>query len=74
MNDPVEEQALIQERVKQGFLIRTRADADTREARAGNTARREAALASGAQYVSTDYSGPTTASARAIPRRCRRAR
>jgi hypothetical protein len=58
MNDPVEQQALIQERVKQGFLIRTRADADTREARAGTTARREAALASGAQFVSTDYLWP----------------
>jgi hypothetical protein len=58
MNDPVEQQALIQERVKQGFLIRTRADADTREARVNDTARREAALASGAQYISTDYMWP----------------
>lgn len=55
MNEPVKDQALIQERVRQGFLIRTRADADTREARAGDTARREAAFASGAQFVSTDY-------------------
>jgi hypothetical protein len=58
MNDPIEQQALIQERVKQGFLIRTRADADTREARVNDTARREAALASGAQYISTDYMWP----------------
>jgi hypothetical protein len=55
MNEPVEQLALIQERVKQGFLIRTRADADTREAREGKTGRREAALASGAQFISTDY-------------------
>jgi hypothetical protein len=41
--------------VKQGFLVRTRADADTREARTGDTRRRDAALASGAQIVSTDY-------------------
>ena len=41
MNEPEKDQALIQERVKQGFLIRTRADADTREARAGTTTRRD---------------------------------
>ena len=41
-----------------GFLVRTRADADTIEARAGDTRRREAALVSGAQYVSTDYRRP----------------
>jgi Phosphoinositide phospholipase C, Ca2+-dependent len=58
MNDPVKDQALIQERVRQGFLIRTRADADTHEARAGTTERREAALASGAQFISTDYMWP----------------
>jgi hypothetical protein len=58
MNDPEKQLADIQARVKQGFLIRTRADADTREARAGTTARREAALASGAQYLSTDYLWP----------------
>lgn len=58
MNEPLKDQALIQERVKQGFLIRTRADADTREAREGTTERREAALASGAQFISTDYMWP----------------
>jgi hypothetical protein len=58
MNDPVGQQALIQDRVKHGFLIRTRADADTREAREGKTERREAALASGAQFISTDYMWP----------------
>jgi hypothetical protein len=44
--------------VKAGLLVRTRADADTVEARAGDTRRRDAALASGAQYVSTDYRHP----------------
>ena len=58
MNDPEKQLADIQTRVKQGFLIRTRADADTREARAGETGRREAALASGAQFISTDYLWP----------------
>ena len=35
--------------------MRTRADADTREARANDPRRLEAALASGAQFISTDY-------------------
>lgn len=55
MNEPETDTALIQQRVKAGFLIRTRADADTREARVGSTRRREAAFASGAQFISTDY-------------------
>ena len=46
--------------VKAGFVVRTRADADTVEARLGDTRRRDAALASGAQYVSTDYPRPET--------------
>ena len=44
--------------VEEGFLVRTRADADTREARTGDTTRRDAALASGAHFVSTDYVWP----------------
>lgn len=58
MNEPIEDEALIRERVAAGFLVRTRADADTREARTGDTKRREAAFASGAQYISTDYLWP----------------
>lgn len=46
--------------VAKNFLVRTRADADTVEARSNTTARRDAALASGAQYVSTDYMHPDT--------------
>jgi hypothetical protein len=41
--------------VRKGYLLRTRTDADTKEARTGETARRDAALASGAQLLSTDY-------------------
>ena len=41
--------------VQQGFIVRTRADDGLREGRANDTARREAALASGAQIVSTDF-------------------
>ncbi|HLY78163.1 MAG TPA: phosphatidylinositol-specific phospholipase C1-like protein [Caulobacteraceae bacterium] len=46
--------------VKAGFVVRTRADADTVEARSNDVTRRDAALASGAQYVSTDYRHPDT--------------
>jgi Phosphoinositide phospholipase C, Ca2+-dependent len=58
MNEPEQQQAEIQALVKRGFLVRTRADADTREAREGKTSRREAAIASGAQFISTDYLWP----------------
>jgi hypothetical protein len=45
----------IQALVAQGYLVRTRSDVPTLEARSGDTSRRDAALASGAQLVSTDY-------------------
>ncbi len=60
MNDPVRDQEAIKARVAKGFLVRTRADADTREARADDASRREAAFASGAHYISTDYYYPRT--------------
>jgi hypothetical protein len=41
--------------VKQGYLIRARTDSDTKEARANNTAVRDAMISSGAQILSTDY-------------------
>jgi hypothetical protein len=44
--------------VAAGYLVRTRADGDTVEARANDTGPRDAAIASGAQYVSTDYPEP----------------
>lgn len=55
INDPVAEGDRIARDVKAGFMVRTRADADTWEAREGSLVRLRAALASGAQYVSTDY-------------------
>jgi len=58
LNEPVELQARIQAAVKAGFIVRTRADADTWEARSNDRARQAAAFASGAQYVSTDYMRP----------------
>jgi hypothetical protein len=41
--------------VRKGYLVRTRTDEDTKQARTNDTARREIALASGAQLLSTDY-------------------
>ena len=58
VNDPVKDFDKIQRLVKQGFLVRTRADADTRQARTNDASQREKALASGAQYISTDYRVP----------------
>ena len=48
----------IRDEVRRGYVVRTRADADTREARTDVTRRRRRALASGAQWVSTDYPAP----------------
>jgi hypothetical protein len=50
-----EEENHIHKRVLEGFLIRTRADIPTDEARSGSTIRRDSAFRSGAHYVSTDY-------------------
>lgn len=58
VNDPIGNAALIPELVAGNYLVRTRADADTLQARFGDTTRRDAALASGAQLVSTDYPEP----------------
>ena len=55
INDPIAEFDRIQRMVRRGYIVRTRADADTREARTGDTTRRDQAFASGAQLVSTDY-------------------
>jgi membrane-associated phospholipid phosphatase len=60
LNDPIADRERIRRAVEAGFIVRTRADANTEEARANSTARRDAALASGAQYVSTDYLWPDT--------------
>lgn len=57
-NDAKGSLADIQSLVAQGYVIRTRTDADTHEARINDTTTREAALASAAQWVSTDYVVP----------------
>ncbi|HEY4030672.1 MAG TPA: Ca2+-dependent phosphoinositide-specific phospholipase C [Caulobacteraceae bacterium] len=58
LNDPVEQADRIRKAVAAGLIVRTRADSGTLEARANDTRRRQAALASGAQWVSTDYLWP----------------
>jgi len=52
LNTPTES---IADFVSQGYIVRTRADADTKEARSGDTGPRDLAISSGAQFVSTDY-------------------
>ena len=58
INDPLRDFDRIRSLVSQGFLVRTRADANTVNARANDTRQRDQALASGAQFVSTDYAEP----------------
>ena len=58
IDDPLKDQARIASDVTAGFIVKTRADADTREAREGRTDRRDAAFASGAQIVVTDFLMP----------------
>lgn len=58
LNDPIAEAERIHRAVAAGFIVRTRADAGTLEARRNDTSRRDAALRSGAQFVSTDYFWP----------------
>lgn len=53
--DPVNDQARIAADVKAGFIVATHADEDTREARLFDTDRRDAAFASGAQIVDSDF-------------------
>jgi len=58
LNEPVQQAERIRAAVKAGLIVRTRADADTHEARRNDRQRQEAAFASGAHYVSTDYMRP----------------
>jgi hypothetical protein len=58
VNDPNKDWAYIQYLVRAGYYVRTRADADTVEARRGDFSRWRNALISGAQVISTDYYVP----------------
>lgn len=55
VNDPQKDPGLIPDLIKKGYIVRTRTDADLKEARANNTSTRDAAMISGAQMLSTDF-------------------
>lgn len=63
VDDPVADAAELAELVAAGYLVRTRSDVPDEEGRTGDTTRRDAALASGAQWISTDHPGPEGAEA-----------
>lgn len=54
-NNPVESFREIRSLVNAGFLVRTRADANLNDSREQMAARRKAAYASGAQFISSDF-------------------
>ncbi|WP_332773426.1 phosphatidylinositol-specific phospholipase C1-like protein [Phenylobacterium sp.] len=58
LNEPKDQADRIAAAVRAGLIVRTRADADTAEARTNDRSRQDAAFAAGAQYVSTDYMRP----------------
>jgi hypothetical protein len=55
VNDPLANPALIPSLVRKGYLVRSRTDGDTVQGRSGDVTQRDAAMASGAQLLSTDY-------------------
>ncbi|MEO7214669.1 phosphatidylinositol-specific phospholipase C1-like protein [Mucilaginibacter sp.] len=55
MNNAKKQLAQISRLVKKGYIIRTRADSDTQEARDNDKSSFNAAMLSGAQIISTDY-------------------
>jgi len=57
-NDAIAGGATIADMVSRGYIVRAMADGETIQARSGDTTSRDAALASGAQIVSTDYYRP----------------
>lgn len=57
-NNPLGEPGEIEALVSQGYIVRTRADADTQQSRDNDTTQRDAAFASGAHFISTDYPVP----------------
>ena len=55
IDDPIAGAEEIARRAAEGYLIRTRTDSPTADARDGDTTRRDAAIGSGAHFLSTDY-------------------
>ncbi len=62
VNEPLPDTAVIPSLVKKGYLVRSRTDEPTGQARVNDTRQREAAMASGAQILSTDYAFKEAAS------------
>ena len=70
--------AVIDDLVKQGYIVRARADESTIAARTNDTTRRDELIASGAQMISTDYplsepskwTGYSVGFANGLPARC----
>ncbi|MBI5495832.1 MAG: hypothetical protein HY904_12480 [Deltaproteobacteria bacterium] len=58
LNDPVPQGPALAAALAAGLLVRTRADSDSVEPLANDRTRLEAALASGAHFISTDYPAP----------------
>jgi len=61
VNDPLGDFERIRRLVRSGFLVRTRADSSPRHARQNDPTQRDQAMASGAQFISTDYAEPNLA-------------
>jgi hypothetical protein len=59
LNDPVKDFDYIKKLVAKGYMVRTRADSDTKQARTNDYTSFEKAKASGAQVISTDYYLPS---------------
>lgn len=55
IQDPRGQESRIRRLVESGMIVRTRSDANTREARRSDRSMLEAAVQSGAQVISTDY-------------------
>jgi len=55
LNNSIDDSTKIREYVRKGYLVRTRADSDTRQARTNDYRNFESAQRSGAQIISTDY-------------------
>jgi hypothetical protein len=55
INDSKKDEERIKDMVKKGYMVRTRADSDTKEARTNDRSSFIAACASGAQIITTDY-------------------
>jgi hypothetical protein len=69
---------VIDQLVREGYIVRARADAETKAARTNDTTRRDELLRSGAQMISTDYplsepskwTGYSVGFANGLPARC----